>query len=251
MSGKSTFLRQTALIVLMAQMGSFVPAERARVGVVDRIFTRVGASDRLSRGESTFLVEMNETAAILRHMTNRSLVILDEIGRGTSTYDGLSIAWAVTEHLLQGGVARPRTLFATHFHELTQLRSSYPRLVNLKIAIREWEGGIVFLRKIVPGTSDRSFGIHAAKVAGLPPAVIRRAEEILESLELRRDLVAKGFDLGESRDQMNLFAPPAPGEGSDPDDVRRRIDAFDVDNSTPLDALKFLRDLKDRASPSD
>ncbi len=251
MSGKSTFLRQTALIVLMAQMGSFVPAERARVGVVDRIFTRVGASDRLSRGESTFLVEMNETAAILRHMTNRSLVILDEIGRGTSTYDGLSIAWAVTEHLLQGGVARPRTLFATHFHELTQLRSSYPRLVNLKIAIREWEGGIVFLRKIVPGTSDRSFGIHAARVAGLPPAVIRRAEEILESLELRRDLVAKGFDLGESRDQMNLFAPPAPGEGSDPDDVRRRIDAFDVDNSTPLDALKFLRDLKDRASPSD
>ena len=139
MSGKSTFLRQTALIVLLAQMGSFVPAERARIGIVDRIFTRVGASDRLSRGESTFLVEMNETANILQHMTDRSLVILDEVGRGTSTYDGLAIAWAVTEFLLQGSVARPRTLFATHFHELTQLKSSYPRLVNLKIAIREWK----------------------------------------------------------------------------------------------------------------
>ncbi|MDH4337166.1 MAG: DNA mismatch repair protein MutS [Candidatus Krumholzibacteria bacterium] len=245
MSGKSTFLRQTALIALMAQLGSFVPAERARVGVVDRIFTRVGAADRLSRGESTFLVEMNETAAILRHVTNHSLVILDEIGRGTSTYDGLSIAWAVTEHLLQGGVARPRTLFATHFHELTQLRSSYPRLVNLKIAIREWEGGIVFLRKIVPGTSDRSFGIHAARVAGLPPSVIRRAEEILESLELRRNLVAKGFDLAESRDQMSLFTPPAAGPG-DGSELHDRIDAFDVDNSTPLDALQFIRDLKNR-----
>ncbi|HEU4365679.1 MAG TPA: DNA mismatch repair protein MutS, partial [Candidatus Krumholzibacteria bacterium] len=246
MSGKSTFLRQTALIVLMAQMGSFVPADRARIGLVDRVFTRVGASDRLSRGESTFLVEMNETAAILRHMTNHSLVILDEIGRGTSTYDGLSIAWAVTEHLLQGAVARPRTLFATHFHELTQLRSSYPRLVNLKIAIREWEGGIVFLRKIVPGTSDRSFGIHAARVAGLPPSVIRRAEEILESLELRRNLVAKGFDLGGSRDQMSLFAPPAAQEEAPDDDLRRRIEAFDVDGSTPLAALQFIRDLKDR-----
>jgi DNA mismatch repair protein MutS len=244
MSGKSTFLRQTALVVLMAQMGSFVPAERARIGLVDRIFTRVGAADRLSRGESTFLVEMNETAAILRHVTSRSLVVLDEIGRGTSTYDGLSIAWAVTEHLLQGGVARPRTLFATHFHELTQLRSSYPRLVNLKIAIREWEGGIVFLRKIVPGTSDRSFGIHAARVAGLPPSVIRRAEEILESLELRRNLVAKGFDLAQSRDQMSLFTPRPAGEEAEA--LGRRIDAFDVDSSTPLDALQFIRDLKDR-----
>jgi DNA mismatch repair protein MutS len=246
MSGKSTFLRQTALIVLMAQMGSFVPAERARVGRVDRIFTRVGASDRLSRGESTFLVEMNETAAILRHMTDRSLVVLDEIGRGTSTYDGLSLAWAVTEYLLQGGVARPRTLFATHFHELTQLRTSYPRLVNLKIAIREWEGGIVFLRKIVPGTSDRSFGIHAARIAGMPAAVLKRAEEILESLELRRELVAKGFDLAQSRDQMSLFAPRAAGGEGGEDELRRRIAAFDVDNSTPLDALKLLRELKDR-----
>jgi DNA mismatch repair protein MutS len=241
MSGKSTFLRQTALIVLMAQMGSFVPAERARIGVVDRIFTRVGASDRLSRGESTFLVEMNETANILHHMTDRSLVILDEVGRGTSTYDGLAIAWAVTEYLLQGVVARPRTLFATHFHELTQLKSSYPRLVNLKIAIREWEGGIVFLRKIVPGTSDRSFGIHAAKVAGLPALVIRRAEEILQSLELRRDLVAKGLDPVESKDQMGLFA------GTQPDhELRSALREFDLNTTTPLQALQLLQDLKSR-----
>ncbi|HXV12578.1 MAG TPA: DNA mismatch repair protein MutS, partial [Candidatus Krumholzibacteria bacterium] len=245
MSGKSTFLRQTALIVLMAQMGSFVPADRARVGLVDRIFTRVGASDRLSRGESTFLVEMNETANILHHMTDKSLLILDEIGRGTSTYDGLAIAWAVAEYVLQGVVARPRTLFATHFHELTQLKSTYPRLVNLKIAIKEWEGGIVFLRKIVAGTSDKSFGIHAAKVAGLPPLVIKRAEEILESLELRRDLVARGMDSidANSRDQMSLFNPSTPPGGGD---IARAIDAFDIDRSTPLDALDLIRRLKDR-----
>jgi DNA mismatch repair protein MutS len=246
MSGKSTFLRQTALMVLMAQMGSFVPADRARVGLVDRIFTRVGASDRLSRGESTFLVEMNETANILHHMTDRSLLILDEIGRGTSTYDGLAIAWAVAEYVLQGVVARPRTLFATHFHELTQLKSTYPRLINLKIAIKEWEGGIVFLRKIVAGTSDKSFGIHAAKVAGLPALVIKRAEEILESLELRRNLVARGIDPvdGKSeRDQMSLFAG---GSSAPNDDVTRAIDNFDMDRSTPLDALDLIRRLKDR-----
>ncbi len=213
---------------------------------MDRIFTRVGASDRLSRGESTFLVEMNETASILRHMSNRSLVILDEIGRGTSTYDGLAIAWAVTEYLLQGAVARPRTLFATHFHELTQLKGTYPRLVNLKIAIREWEGGIVFLRKIVAGTSDRSFGIHAAKIAGLPPLVIRRAEEILESLEVRRDRVSRGLGLDIERDQMTLFAPPPEKAAPAPaDPIRQAIDTFDVDRSTPLDALQLIRDLKD------
>ena len=244
MSGKSTFLRQTALIVLMAQMGSFVPAERARIGMVDRIFTRVGASDRLSRGESTFLVEMNETANILHHMTGRSLVILDEVGRGTSTYDGLAIAWAVTEYLLQGVVARPRTLFATHFHELTQLKSTYPRLVNLKIAIREWEGGIVFLRKIVPGTSDRSFGIHAAKVAGLPALVIKRAEEILQSLELRRDLVSRSLDPVE-RDQMNLFNAGAKVDHAN-DELRAALREFDPNSTTPIQALQFLQDLKKR-----
>jgi DNA mismatch repair protein MutS len=212
--------------------------------MVDRIFTRVGASDRLSRGESTFLVEMNETANILHHMTGRSLVILDEVGRGTSTYDGLAIAWAVTEYLLQGVVARPRTLFATHFHELTQLKSTYPRLVNLKIAIREWEGGIVFLRKIVPGTSDRSFGIHAAKVAGLPALVIKRAEEILQSLELRRDLVSRSLDPVE-RDQMNLFNAGAKVDHAN-DELHAALREFDPNSTTPIQALQFLQDLKKR-----
>lgn len=255
MSGKSTFLRQTALIVLLAQIGSFVPADRARIGLVDQIFTRVGASDRLSRGESTFLVEMNETSSILEKMTNRSLVMLDEIGRGTSTYDGLSIAWAVTEYLLEGMKARPRTLFATHFHELTQLRNRYPRLVNLKITIKEWEAGIIFLRKIVPGTSDKSFGIHAAKVAGLPPTVIKRAEEILASLELRRDLLRQGVDVSGDSGQFSLFArPPRAKQGSAPPaddsaphrDTADAIRRFDVDNSTPLEALHLLKKLKDR-----
>jgi DNA mismatch repair protein MutS len=245
MSGKSTYLRQTALIVLMAQMGSFVPAERARVGAVDRIFTRVGASDRLSRGESTFLVEMNETANILRHMTERSLLILDEIGRGTSTYDGLAIAWAVAEHLLEGVVARPRTLFATHFHELTQLKSAYPRLVNLKISIREWAGGIVFLRKIVAGTSDRSFGIHAAKVAGVPAPVIKRAEEILASLELQRELVARTLDPRDERAQTSLFAAPAAPADRNGGALRRALDDLDIDTTTPLEALQFLKRLKE------
>jgi len=247
MSGKSTFLRQTALIVVLAQMGSFVPAQKARVGLVDRIFTRVGATDRLSRGESTFLVEMNETAHILEHMSDRSLVLLDEIGRGTSTFDGLSIAWAVTEYILQGIKARPRALFATHFHELTQLRSVYPRLINLKITIREWEGGIIFLRKIVPGTSDKSFGIHAAKIAGLPALVLKRAEEILQSLELRRDLLRQGVEIEPSGDQMGLFGGPAREDRADrdADRLREAIAAFDVDRSTPIDALTFLKKLKD------
>jgi DNA mismatch repair protein MutS len=245
MSGKSTFLRQTALIVLLAQMGSFVPADKARIGLVDRIFTRVGASDRLSRGESTFLVEMNETAHILEHMTDRSLVILDEIGRGTSTYDGLSIAWAVTEYLLQGVAARPRALFATHFHELTQLRSTYPRLINLKITIREWEGGIIFLRKIVPGTSERSFGIHAARIAGLPAPVLKRAEEILQSLELRRNLLSQGVDISVSGDQLGLFSPGRAPEPDTPDPVREALTDFDLDHSTPFEAMQLVRRLRE------
>ena len=255
MSGKSTFLRQVALVVVLAQMGSFVPAERARVGLVDSIFTRVGAGDRLSRGESTFLVEMKETAKIIDEMTDRSLVLLDEVGRGTSTYDGLSIAWAVTEYLLQGIKARPKTLFATHFHELTQLRGDYPRLVNLKITIREWEGGVVFLRKIIPGTSDRSYGIHAARVAGLPMHVIKRAEEILQSLELRRDLLRRGVAIDDtSPGQIPLF-PTGRAQASDRgiesarmEEIKARIRNFDIHASTPLEALQLLKALQDRLS---
>jgi len=255
MSGKSTFLRQVALAVILAQMGSFIPAERARIGLVDKVFTRVGASDRLSRGESTFLVEMKETAHILDNVTDRSLVLLDEVGRGTSTFDGLSIAWAVTEYLLQGVRARPKTLFATHFHELNQLRHTYPRLVNLKIAIREWEGGIIFLRKIVPGVSDRSYGIHAARIAGLPAMVLKRAEEILESLELRRDLLHQGVTPDDALgDQYSLFGRGAPGSRKRPDDahrfesLRKRIEQFDIDGSTPIEALQFMKSLKDDIS---
>ena len=227
--------------------------EKARIGMVDKIFTRVGASDRLSRGESTFLVEMNETANILASMTDRSLVLLDEIGRGTSTYDGLSIAWAVTEYLLQGLKAKPRTLFATHFHELTQLKESYPRLFNLKITIREWEGGIIFLRKIAPGTSDKSYGIHAARIAGLPSMVLKRAEEILNSLELRRDLLRKGVDLkADNSKQIGLFdastpgRTPAPVENPAAERLKDEIDRFDIASSTPLEALRFIQNLKNK-----
>lgn len=252
MSGKSTFLRQVALVVILAQMGGFVPADRARIGLVDAIFTRVGAGDRLSRGESTFLVEMKEAAYILGHMTDRSLVLLDEVGRGTSTYDGLSIAWAMTEYLLQGVKARPKTLFATHFHELTQLRSAYPRLVTLKITIREWEGGIVFLRKIVPGTSERSYGIHAARIAGLPAQVLKRAEEILQSLEARRDLLRQGVSLDKESDaQFSLFArspssTPGTAEAQELQALRDAIRDFHINASTPLQALQYLKSLQDR-----
>jgi len=230
-------------------MGSFVPAERARIGIVDKIFTRVGATDRLSRGESTFLVEMRETANILDQMTDRSLVLLDEVGRGTSTYDGLSIAWAVTEYILQGVKGRPKTLFATHFHELTQLRGAYPRLVNLKITIKEWEGGVVFLRKVVPGTSDRSYGIHAARVAGLPALVIRRAQDILKSLEFRRDLLRQSLPVDDAANgQFSLFGPPAPP--SPPADAAsetmKLIQDFDIDTSTPLEALELIKRIQER-----
>jgi DNA mismatch repair protein MutS len=183
MAGKSTYIRQVALIALMAQVGSWVPAKQCRVGLVDRIFSRVGASDELARGNSTFMVEMNETANILNNATARSLIILDEIGRGTSTYDGLSIAWAVVEHLHKDAEQGPRTLFATHYHELTQLEKSLPRLRNFSVAVKEWNDEIIFVRQVIPGAADRSYGIQVARLAGLPLPVITRAREILEKLE--------------------------------------------------------------------
>lgn len=183
MAGKSTYIRQVALLALLAQLGSFVPAKAARVGLVDRIFCRVGASDELSRGHSTFMVEMSETANILNNATPRSLIVLDEIGRGTSTYDGISIAWAVAEHLHGGATAGPRTLFATHYHELTRLASTLPRLRNWTVAVREWQDEIVFVRRVVPGSADRSYGIQVARLAGMPPSVVTRAREILSGME--------------------------------------------------------------------
>jgi DNA mismatch repair protein MutS len=246
MGGKSTYLRQTALIVVMAQMGCFVPAREAKLGLVDRVFTRVGASDLILRGQSTFMVEMQETAHILRHATRRSLVLLDEIGRGTATFDGLSIAWAVAEHLARGG-AGPKTLFATHYHELTDLAADLPGVGNLHVSAREWQDGVVFLRKIEPGGSDRSYGIQVARLAGLPAPVVIRAQEILGNLERTefdregRPRLAHSGDVAEPAPgrQLRLFA--APDEGV-LDDLRKA----DPDHLTPVQALALLAELKRR-----
>jgi DNA mismatch repair protein MutS len=229
-------------------MGSFVPAAEAHIGVVDRLFSRVGAADDLARGRSTFMVEMVEAAAILHRATEFSLVILDEIGRGTATFDGLSIAWAVAEHLATNARVRPKTLFATHYHELTDLADATPGVVNYHVSAREWKDDIIFLRKIVPGRSDRSYGIQVARLAGLPAAVIERAREILSALE--RDELARGGRPSasgtprEPQQQLGLFTPPAAA----PDVFRARLAALDIDRMTPLDALTCLADLKKDAS---
>ena len=246
MGGKSTYLRQTALIVLMAQAGSFVPAREATLPIIDRIFARIGAADNLARGQSTFMVEMQETARIMHQATSRSLVLLDEIGRGTATFDGLSIAWAVAEHLTTNPQARPRTLFATHYHELTDLADRHPGVVNYHVAAREWRDDIVFLRKVEPGRSDRSYGIQVARLAGLPPATVDRARTILVGLE--RDELSRGGrpsfsgDPGEPAGQLGLFqqTPPAAHR-----DVAERIAALDLDRLTPLEALVLLGELKE------
>jgi DNA mismatch repair protein MutS len=243
MGGKSTYLRQTALICIMAQAGSFVPAREAKVPLVDRIFARVGASDNIARGHSTFMVEMQETANILHTATSRSLVVLDEIGRGTATFDGLSIAWAVAEHLATNPKMRPKTLFATHYHELTDLAGATPGVVNFHVAAREWKDDIIFLRKIVPGRSDRSYGIQVARLAGLPQPIVDRAREILSALE--RDELTRGGrpsvsgTPAEPQRQLGLFqASPAD------DRLRERLTALDVDRMTPLEALALLVELK-------
>jgi len=271
MAGKSTLIRQVALTVVLAQMGSFVPARAARIGVCDRVFTRVGAGDDLARGESTFLVEMRETAHILRHATGRSLIVLDEIGRGTSTYDGVSIAWAVAEHLHE--VVRAKTLFATHYHELCALGDSHARVRNVSVAAREWDGGVVFLRKLQPGGASRSFGIEVAKIAGLPAAVLARSRAILASLEgtaapARRGRAAEppGVEGGpraavpadREAPQMGLpFSgepPPSPG-GTEGDPAAAEIVALlrslDPDDLTPRQALDVLSDLKKKLTRSE
>jgi DNA mismatch repair protein MutS len=247
MAGKSTFMRQVALITLMAQMGSFVPASAAQVGTVDRIFTRVGASDNLARGLSTFMVEMNETANILNHATPRSLVILDEIGRGTSTFDGVSIAWAVAEYLHDHAPVAAKTLFATHYHELAELGITRERIKNYNVAVREWNDQVVFLRQIVPGPASHSYGIQVARLAGLPSTVIERAKEVLRNLEageldaegtprLAQEAEAKTSKPAHS--QLTLFA----GES---DLVRMRLADVDIASLTPLEALNLLNELKE------
>ncbi len=245
MAGKSTYLRQVALIVLLAQMGAYVPAAKAEIGVVDRLFTRIGASDNLAGGESTFMVEMKETADILRRLSGRSLAILDEIGRGTSTFDGISIAWAVAEHMHDHAAGRPLVLFATHYHELTDLARSKERVHNFSVAVREWKGEVVFLRRIVPGPASQSYGIQVARLAGVPDSIIGRARQILANLE---------------SSELNDAGQPRLAQGDEPPGARQlglfaaaeqrlceELAAIDVNGLTPVDALTRLNELVQQA----
>ncbi len=243
MAGKSALLRQTALIVLLAQIGCFVPAQAASIGIVDRIFTRVGAGDNISSGESTFMVEMNETASILNNVTDRSLVLLDEIGRGTSTYDGISIAWAIAEYLHENKNSRAKTLFATHYHELNEMTKSFKRIKNFNVSVREVKGKIIFLRKVVEGGSHHSFGIHVAKLAGMPTTVVKRSEEILKQLEATRQNSNPESTIENKSDdnfQMSFF------QLNDPvlEQIREQIEKTDIDTLTPVEALLKLNEIK-------
>jgi DNA mismatch repair protein MutS len=240
MSGKSAILRQTALIVLMAQMGSFVPAESVRMGVVDKIFTRVGASDNISMGESTFMVEMNETASILNNISERSLVLLDEIGRGTSTYDGISIAWAISEFLHEHP-NKPKTLFATHYHELNEMEVTFDRIQNFNVSVKELKDTVLFIRKLVKGGSAHSFGIHVAKMAGMPQIVIQKAQKLLKQLEKRHSseelsgIKSANYDL-----QLSFF------NLDDPllEEIKEEILNIDINKLTPVEALMKLNEIK-------
>jgi DNA mismatch repair protein MutS len=248
MSGKSAILRQTALITLMAHMGSFVPAATARIPLTDKIFTRVGASDNLSGGESTFMVEMNETASIINNISTRSLILLDEIGRGTSTYDGISIAWSIAEHLHQSPHA-PKTLFATHYHELNELENKLARIKNYHITNKEVGNKVIFLRKLAPGGSTHSFGIHVAKMAGMPPALIDRANEILKVLEKKHeDQPAEGAQnltnqvkqIATQKVQLSIFD----AHSETFDDIRKKLQDIDINRLTPVEALMKLNEIK-------
>lgn len=252
MAGKSTVLRQAALMSILAQLGSFVPARTARLGLVDRVFSRVGASDNLARGQSTFMVEMMETARILRQATSRSLVILDEIGRGTSTFDGLALAWAVVEELSRRGRGGIRTLFATHYHELTSLEGRIPGLRNMNIAVREWKGDIVFLRKLIPGPADKSYGIEVARLAGVPQPVVQRAREILASLEEKSQSERGGSQAQSARQSMlpGVAAPPEPKAPEPESPVLVELKRLDVNGLSPLAALTLLHEWKKSVSAS-
>jgi len=245
MSGKSVYLRQVALIVLLAQIGSFVPAESARIGIVDKIFTRVGASDNLAAGESTFLVEMHETANIVNNATTKSLILLDEVGRGTSTFDGLSIAWALTEYIHENINVAAKTLFATHYHELNELANIYPRIVNYKVDVKEVGDKVIFLHKVMPGYADHSYGIQVAEMAGLPISITKRAKQILKNLESKElspldHRKKKPKDEGEEEDfQLSLF------EIRD-DSIRKELEDLEIEKLTPLEALIKLNELKNK-----
>lgn len=243
MSGKSALLRQTAIISIMAQMGSFVPAKSAKLGLVDKVFTRVGASDNISSGESTFMVEMNETASILNNLSERSLIILDEIGRGTSTYDGISIAWSITEYLHQNPIAKPKTLFATHYHELNEMTQSFDRIKNYNVSVKEVGNKVIFMRKLVPGGSAHSFGIHVAKMAGMPKAVLQKAEQVLLRLEQSHsgDLKEEAKALAAEADmQLSFFQLDDPVLMQ----IKDEIENIDIDTLTPVEALMKLNEIK-------
>jgi DNA mismatch repair protein MutS len=239
MSGKSALLRQTALITLLAQIGSFVPATAAEIGIVDKIFTRVGASDNISSGESTFMVEMNETASILHNISDRSLILLDEIGRGTATYDGISIAWAIAEFLHDHSQSKAKTLFATHYHELNEMAVLMPRIHNFHVAVKEISNNVIFLRKLEQGGSEHSFGIHVAKLAGIPSKIINRAKEMLRQLESSRSAPGK---VQNSNDKMQLsfFQLDDPVLAQ----IKEEIMSSDIDNLTPVQALNKLSEIK-------
>ncbi|MDP4820691.1 MAG: DNA mismatch repair protein MutS, partial [Saprospiraceae bacterium] len=253
----SALLRQTALICLMAQMGSFVPAANARLGIIDKVFTRVGASDNISSGESTFMVEMNETASIMNNMSDRSLILLDEIGRGTSTYDGISIAWSIAEFLHNNGQTRPKTLFATHYHELNELAGQLPRIKNFHVATREIDQKIIFLRTLVSGGSEHSFGIQVAKMAGMPKNIVDRATQILGELEKKsigqeesapqpgRSGKQKTVSIEVPNYQLSIFDMPDPVLET----IRQQLLDMDLNSLTPIDCLYKLRALQLMISP--
>jgi DNA mismatch repair protein MutS len=244
MSGKSALLRQVALIVIMAQMGSFVPAQNAEIGIADKVFTRVGASDNISSGESTFMVEMNETASILNNISERSLILLDEIGRGTSTYDGISIAWAIAEFIHEHPEAKAKTLFATHYHELNEMAAQYKRIKNFNVSVKEAKNKVIFLRKLSPGGSEHSFGIHVARMAGMPVKVVQRANEVLGQLENTHSpaLNAKGIKSAETDEKLQLSF----FQLNDPvlEQIKEDIQNIDIDNLSPIEALLKLNQIK-------
>ena len=258
MSGKSALLRQTALICLMAQMGSYVPAQSAQLGLIDKVFTRVGASDNLSAGESTFMVEMNETASIMNNISDRSLILLDEIGRGTSTYDGISIAWSIAEYLHNHNDLQPKTLFATHYHELNELANKFSRIKNFNVAVKEVGQKVIFLRKLVPGGSQHSFGIHVAKMAGMPRSIVERANDILAQLEEKhiespdaeegevKAKKANTADLSAPPIQMSIFETFDPNIGR----IKEILQDMDVNSMTPVECLLRLNELKSLAEES-
>ena len=248
MSGKSAILRQTALIALLAQMGSFVPAQSAQIGIVDKIFTRVGASDNLSSGESTFMVEMNETSSIMNNMSDRSLILLDEIGRGTSTFDGISIAWALAEYVHDHPKFKAKTLFATHYHELNELANRHERIRNYNVATREVGQKVIFLRKLVEGGAAHSFGIHVAKMAGMPPQIIQRAQQILKVLEsqsVEESSVADTSNISAPL-QLNLFE----AKDKDLEEIKQSLLNLDLNSTTPIECMMKLAEWKRKLDQS-